>query len=349
MFRFHLLYFLVFAILLSCTTNGKKIEQNSTQEENKTNFQTLGSIEIYDQFLNSLIDSTGKIEILADGYKWVEGPVWIADGGYLLFSDVFHNTIYKWKEGDSVSVYLKPAGYTGETARGGELGSNGLFLNQSGELLICQHGNRQVAKMNAPLSAPSANFITLAGAFEGERLNSPNDLVVRSNGDVYFTDPPYGLEKQMNDSSKALDFQGVYRVSESGGVQLMSKDIDRPNGIAFSPDESKAYVSNTDPSNAIWTVFDVDQDGIFTNAKVFFDATKYAKELPGLPDGMAVHRATGMLFATGPGGVFILSKDGELLGKIQTGERTANCTFDDLQQNLYITANSFILRVKMKS
>lgn len=330
-------------ITASCTAP----RQEKETEASTPTYDTMGSIEIFDKSLIEIIGEDAKIEILANGFDWVEGPVWIKDGGYLLFSDIFPNTIYKWKEGDSTSVYLTPSGYTSDIKRGGEIGSNGLMLNAAGQLMMCQHGDRQVALMNAPLSDPKPEYIPLAATYEGKRFNSPNDLAVHSSGDIYFTDPPYGLEKNMEDPAKEIDFQGVYRWSVAdSSVTLLYDGITRPNGIAFSPDERKMYVACSDNNAANWTVFDVNVDGSVANPTLLLDATPEIGKQPGSCDGMDIH-PNGTIFATGPGGVWIISQEGKLVGKIQTNERTANCTFDDMYKTLYITADSYILRVKM--
>src|SRR2546427_2662397 len=209
-------------------------------------------IERLDPALDRLIASDAKIETLADGYAWVEGPVWVKDGGFLLFSEVNRNTVHRWKAGEGAKPYLKPSGYTGTPPRGGEMGSNGLTLDSSGRLVLCQHGDRRVARMDAPLTDPKPAITTLADRYEGKRFNSPNDLVYHSNGDLYFTDPPYGLEGKNEDPKKELPFNGVYRFKPNGDLTLLTDKLTFPNGIAFSPDEKTLYVAVSDPARAIW-------------------------------------------------------------------------------------------------
>jgi gluconolactonase len=201
--------------------------------------------------------------------------------------------------------------------------------------------------MSAPLDDPKPEFLSLAELYQGERFNSPNDAVYRSNGDLYFTDPPYGLPEQMEDPEKELTYQGVYRLTPDGKVSLLTDELSRPNGIAFSPDEKKLYVANSDPDNAIWKVFDIQEDGTLANSTIFYDATNLVAEEKGLPDGLKVDDS-GNLFATGPGGVFIFSPSGAVLGKIRTGQATSNCAFNSDKSALYITADSYVLRVKLK-
>ncbi|WP_372653514.1 SMP-30/gluconolactonase/LRE family protein [Draconibacterium sp.] len=311
------------------------------------NYQNTGKIIIDDSSLDDLIDVSAGIEILADGFGWSEGPLWLASENKLIFSAIPENSIYHWSESDGLQLYLKPSGYTGEQDRGGELGSNGLLLASDGSLVLCQHGDRRIAKMLAPLSDPAPKFETLVDSYQAKKLNSPNDAVFSKTGELYFTDPPYGLEKNVDDPAKELDFQGVYKVSKSGEIKLLTKALTRPNGIAFSPDGTKLYVANSDPKKAIWMVYDVKQDGGIENGKVFYDATNLVLADNGLPDGMKVHR-NGTIFATGPGGIFIFSSDGKILGKIETGKETANCAFNDDYSALYVTADNYLMRVHLK-
>ena len=228
------------------------------------------------------------------------------------------------------------------------MGSNGLTLDGAGHLVLCQHGDRRVARMDAPLAKPAPNFATLADRYEGKRFNSPNDLVFKSNGDLYFTDPAYGMEKQFDDPGRELSFAGVFRRSKSGELTLLTKDMTRPNGLAFSPDEKRLYVAQSDAQAAIWRVFDVNADGTIGNSRVLFDATAMTKTEQGLPDGLKID-VEGNLFATGPGGVLIFTADGKHLGTIHTGQATSNCAFGDDGRSLYITADMYLMRVKLKT
>ena len=303
-------------------------------------------IERLDPALDRLIAPDAKIEVLAEGYDWVEGPVWVKDGGYLLFSDIPQNVVYRWKQGEGAKEYLKPSGYTGSRPRGGEIGSNALVLDSRGRLVLCQHGDRRMARMEAPLRAPQPAFTTIADRYEGKRFNSPNDAVYKSNGDLYFTDPPYGMEKQFEDPLREIPYQGVFRVGSTGTVTLLTREMTRPNGLAFSPDERLLYIAQSDEQAAIWRVFDVKGDGTLGASRVLFDATPLTKTRPGLPDGMKVD-TEGNLFATGPGGVLVLSPEGKHLGTIMTGQRTSNCAFGDDGRTLYMTADMYLMRVRL--
>lgn len=299
-----------------------------------------GQIDRKDPRFDKLIPQDARLEKLAEGFEWTEGPVWVRDGGYLLFSDIPRNSVMKWQPGAGATLYLKPAGYTGVVEYGGEPGSNGLTLDSQGRLISCEHGDRRVSRMET-----NGGKKTLVDSYQGKRLNSPNDLVYKSNGDLYFTDPPYGLPKNVDDPRKELDFQGVYRLSKDGQVTLLTKEMSRPNGIAFSPDEKTLYVANSDPAKAVWMAFEVKQDGTLGKGRVFFDVTSWVDKKKGLPDGLKVDQQ-GNLFATGPGGVHVFAADGTHLGSIDTGEATANCAFGDDGSMLYITADMYLCRIR---
>ncbi len=304
-------------------------------------------IMVNDKRIYEVIPEDAKVEILAEGHEWTEGPLWLAAEQKLIYSDIPKNSIFEWSETGGKKLYLKPSGFTGNAKRGGETGSNGLLLDNEGNLILCQHGDRRIARMDAPLSNPKAKFTTLSDGYNGKKLNSPNDAAIHKNGDIYFTDPPYGLEYNMDDPARELDFQGVYKIDKNGNMVLLTKELSRPNGIAFSPDYSKLYVANSDPQKAIWMQYEVTGDGLLKNGKVFFDATDKTADLKGLPDGMKVHK-NGWLFATGPGGVLVFNPQGKHLGTIFTGEATANCAFNDDYSVLYITADDYLLRIRLK-
>ncbi|MDA7681946.1 SMP-30/gluconolactonase/LRE family protein, partial [Verrucomicrobiales bacterium] len=291
-----------------------------------------------------LIDENAKIEVLGDGFVWAEGPVWIKDdkGGHLLFSDIPRNSVMKWREGSGVDLFLKPSGYTGASNYGNEPGSNGLILDPKGRLVSCEHGDRRISVLTR-----AGGKMTLVDNYNGKRLNSPNDACYHSNGDLYFTDPPYGLPNRYNDPRRELDFCGVYRLSKNGKLTLLTKEMTRPNGIAFSPDEKILYVAQSDPKSAIWKKFPVKADGTLGNGELFYDATANVGKLPGLPDGLKVDQK-GNIWATGPGGVLVFNPEGKLLGRISTGEKTANCGWGNDGTVLYLTADMYICRIQTK-
>jgi gluconolactonase len=249
----------------------------------------------------------------------------------------------KWSEREGVSLFLKPAGYTGVADYGREPGSNGLLLDAQGRLVACEHGDRRISVMEK-----NGGKRTLVDSYMGKRLNSPNDAVYKSDGDLYFTDPPYGLARGVDDPARELDFCGVFRLSKDGKVTLLTKEMTRPNGIAFSPDEKTLYVAQSDSARAIWMAFPVNADGSLGRGRVFADVTAMMGKSPGAPDGMKVD-ARGNLFATGPGGVHVYAPDGKRLGRIDTGERVANCAWGGDGSTLYLTSDMYLCRVPTRT
>jgi gluconolactonase len=305
--------------------------------------RTIGKIDKRDPRLDQLVAADAAIEVLADGFKWSEGPIWDRAAKRLLFSDVPNNTVHAWSEAAGLSVFLKPSGYTGTEPYGGrEPGSNGLTIDAKGRLVLCQHGDKRVARREGDA------FVTLADKFEGKRFNSPNDLVYAKDGSLYFTDPPYGRPKTFDDPGRELTWQGVYRLSTDGKVSLLVKDLKAPNGIGLSPDGKTLYVAQSDGDKPYVMAYPVQADGSVGTGRIFFDATSLKKDGPGGPDGLKVDK-NGNLFATGPGGVMVLTPKGEHLGTIHTGVPTANCAFGDDGSTLYLTANDMLCRVKTKT
>jgi gluconolactonase len=304
---------------------------------------TLGSIERLSPKFDALVGDDAQIEVLASGFTWTEGPVWMGGSdGYLLFSDIPRNSIFKWQQDGTISLFMSPSGYTGVTYYGLEPGCNGLLLDQQGRLVMCEHGDRRLSVLTE-----NGGKRTLADNYQGKRLNSPNDGVLKSNGDIYFTDPPYGLPERFTDPRRELDFCGVYRRSTDGEVTLLTKAIERPNGIAFSPDEKTLYVAQSNPEQANWTAFPVREDGTLGPGKEIANVTERVNKEPGLPDGMTVDKQ-GNLWASGPGGIYVMDSQAQLLGRLVTGERTSNCTFG-ADGWLYITADTYLCRVKTRT
>ncbi|WP_145420608.1 SMP-30/gluconolactonase/LRE family protein [Planctomycetes bacterium K23_9] len=305
---------------------------------------TLGRIDRIDAELDKYIAEDAKVEVLAGGFTWTEGPVWIGDdgGGHLLFSDIPRNSIFRWSAARGVELFMSPSGYTGNTYYGLEPGSNGLALDGKGRLTACEHGDRRVSVLTR-----GGGKRTLVDSFEGRRLNSPNDLTFDSAGAIYFTDPIYGLPERQNDPRRELDFCGVYRLAPDGKLSLLTKQMTRPNGIGLSPDENTLYVAQSDPENPVWMSFPLKDDKTLGEGKVLLNAKEYMKEFPGLPDGLAVAK-DGTIFGSGPGAVYVIKPDGKLIGRLITGGRTSNCTFSKDQKTLYITADSYVCRVRLK-
>ena len=293
-----------------------------------------------DSRLDEIVPKDAKLERVAEGISWAEGPVWERKAGYLLFSDVPNNSILKWESGKGLSLFRKSSGYSGSRPfEGREPGSNGLTFDRQGRLVVCQHGDRRIVRLEK-----DGSVTTLAERYEGKRFNSPNDLVFKSNGDLYFTDPPFGLPQAFNDPAKELPFQGVYRLGRDGRVTLLSKEVKAPNGIGFSPDESKLYVA--DSGRALWFVFDVQADGTVGPARVLFDGTELAKGRPGVADSLKVD-VHGNIFAAAPGGIWIFSPDGKMLGRFELGNPTGNCAWGEDGSTLFIASNHSIYRIRL--
>ncbi|GIV31226.1 MAG: gluconolactonase [Saprospiraceae bacterium] len=306
----------------------------------------IGTIERLSPALDEVLPADAAIELLDSGFVWSEGPVWVEKGEYLLFSDVPENKIYRWREGTRSEVYLEPAGYTGPDSTGHE-GSNGLILDAQGHLVVCQHGDRRMARMQAPIEEPQPLFETLADNYQGKRFNSPNDGCYDAKGNLYFTDPPYGLPGQDDDPAKELPFNGVYRLDADGQIHLLIDSLSRPNGIALSPDGQTLYVANSDPAHAVWVAYDIRDEGL-ANGRVFYDATDaVGPEFNGLPDGLKV-TPQGIIFATGPGAVYVFDSTGSLLGRIITGRANSNCALGNGGRALYITSDDYLTRVWLK-
>jgi gluconolactonase len=318
-------------------------------------FETVGAVEKTDPGFDAVVPADAKIEKVATCCKWLEGPVWIHQG-YLLFADIPGNRILKWTPEGGISLFLQPSGYLGkETFTGPESGSNGMTLDRRGRLTVAGHARRNVYRLES-LSA-DAPITVLADRYQGKRLNSPNDLVYHSDGSLYFTDPPYGLPTQGDsDPQKELDFNGVFRVrgalaqkpgapADPARLELIIKDLTRPNGIAFSPDEKILYIAVSDPQHKIWMRYDVKPDGTVTNGKVFYDATSAPGD--GGPDGIKVDQK-GNLYGAGPAGVWVFSPDGKHLGTFKIPERVANLNWGDDGHMLYITASSSLYRIRLR-
>ena len=293
--------------------------------------------------LSNYLSSDAQIEVLATGYQWSEGPTWDRARGALYFTDVPQNKAYRWRSDASLDIFLDPSG-AAETDGFREPGANGLWYATDGSLLICNHGHRAVEKMNLETGAVTA----LATSFDGQKLNSPNDLIQARNGVIYFTDPPYGLDGLNASPLKEQDANGVYRVDTDGTVTLLVSDMTFPNGVALSPDESVLYVSQSDPKAPLLRAFELSTSGDVVSSKELFNAGSFMNaNAPGLPDGMAVSDQGG-IFVTGPGGVFVLDPNGRVLGRLRTGRATANCAFGEDGRTLFITAGDRLLKVRTK-
>lgn len=294
-----------------------------------------------DPVIDEIVGPNPKIFKLADGFKFTEGPIWVRDGGYLLFSDPNNNTIYKYKPDGELTVFMEKSGYDGaDIAEYGQPGSNGLTVDHEGRLTIDQHGNRRVIRIEK-----DGKVTVLADKYDGKRLNSPNDLVYKSDGSLYITDPPFGLPKFYDDPRKELPYSGVFLLSTDGKLQLVSKELNGPNGIAFSPDEKYLYVGNWDEEKKIVMRYEVNNDGTLSNGKVFFDMTSAQGE--DALDGVKVDQK-GNLYVSGPGGLWVISPTGKHLGTIIAPMHPHNMAWGDEDgKTLYLCARSGLYRMKL--
>lgn len=289
-----------------------------------------------DPAFDKLVSPDAIMEILAEGFQWAEGPVWVKDSAFLLFSDVKQNTIFRWKDGEGLRVFLRPSGYTGILPYSAEPGSNGLTINQAGELVSCEHGDRRIAAM--PFKQGGKR--TLADNYQGKRLNSPNDIVQGKNGDYYFTDPGYGLPA----GEKSIPM-GLYRLTAAGKVELIDVYA-APNGVALSADGKKLYLAQNDGQKPVIMEYQLRADGSLGGKRLFFDASALQRQgLQGAPDGLKLD-LRGNVFSSGPGGIIVLNPAGKLIGRIETGDQTSNCAWGDDGSSLYLTVNSRLCRIK---
>jgi gluconolactonase len=329
-------YFLV----IGCHTPDQQAKPVKTDS-------VIGKVELYDSSATGIIDTNAMIQVIGRHYKWAEGPVWVAARQILLFSAVRENTIYQWDGRDTPVQYLTPSGYTDTAFRDGENGSNGLTLDREGRLLLCQSGNRQVVRLNAPIDSPKPSFTILAPNYQGKKFNSPNDLIADSKDDIYFTDPIYGLPKHENDPTRELAFEGVYRIRADGKLTLLIDTISRPNGIALSNDERTLYVGSSDDTHTRWYAYRLDSSGRIESGGILLDGTalKARATVKQGADGFKIDKH-GNIFAAGPDGINIISPVGKLLGLIRVfGRPTSNCAFNTTRDTLYITASDLLLRV----
>lgn len=318
---------LISAFLISC---GK---QKKEQPKSKP-FQTVGKIERLDKQIDEVISLDAVIEVLSTGHKWSEGPIWIKESQKLVYTDVGHQKIYQWTEKDSVTLYLDMKDPDPDRP-----GPSALLVDQNKKLVILQYGHGQAVKMNSSLDNPKNDFSVFVDNYNGVRFNNTNDATFHSNGNMIMSDPPPVNENGLK--------AAVYSITPKGNIQIVTDTLSSPNGIAFSPDEKTVYIANADWQHAIWIAADVDEKGNISNGRQFFDATGNAPKEKGHPDGLKVNK-DGIIFATGPGGVYILSPEGKHLGTILNNEFNTNCVLDDTEETLYITSGPKLMRVKLK-
>ncbi len=297
-----------------------------------------GTLLRIDPAMDALVPANARIEKLSGGFAFTEGPVWHRRFGHLMFSDLRSNAIHIWDDAEGLSTFMQPV-FEGEIETS-SVGSNGLNIDSQGRLILMEHGNRRVSRME------NGNTVVLADNYQGKRLNSPNDSAYRSDGWLYFTDPPYGLAGLEDDPARELDFNGIYRLSPDGELELLESGQTRPNGIAFSPDERTLYVANSDAENKVWMAYVVRDDGTLGTGRVFFDINDQNET--GAADGLKVD-VDGNLFATGPGGVWIFDANGKHLGTIKPDEVPANVAWGDDGSTLYMTARSGLYRIRLST
>ncbi|MCG8412638.1 MAG: SMP-30/gluconolactonase/LRE family protein [Pseudomonadales bacterium] len=329
----YLLILLVSTFLQSCGGESSDVTGGGSTSDS-------GSFDRVAPAFDELVPPDAVIEKLAGDFAFTEGPVWDRRNNQLYFSDLRSNAIHTWSDADGLGTYLQPV-FEGDAGHD-SVGSNGLTIDSEGRLLLMEHGNRVVSRIEA-----DGSRTILAERWGDGRLNSPNDSVWHANGWLYFTDPPYGLAGQEQDPLRELQFNGIYRVHpDTGEVQLLERNQSRPNGIALSLDGSTLYVANSDGSNKVWYSYDVAYDGQLSNQRVFFDVND--QDAPGAADGMKID-VNGNIFATGPGGVWVFDPEGNHLGTIKPPEVPANVAWGDDGSTLYMTARTGLYRVKLST
>ena len=303
-------------------------------------------IDRWDPAMDAIVPKDWKIEKLAEGFGWAEGPIWVKGGNYLLFTDVPGNKMWKWSEKGGLEKFLDPSGAANpDPAIWREAGANGLAILDSKNILLADTGSRMIQK----LDLKSKKKAPVAQLFDGKKFSSPNDVAKTKSGVLFFTDPPYGFAKGDEAPQKEIAFNGVYRMGKDGKVTAIEKELHRPNGVALSPDESTLYVTQSDPGKAIVMAYSLDKKGNVTGKKLFHDFTDLiGRENPGLPDGLTV-ALDGTIFTSGPGGILVLSKEGKRLGRISDGKATANCKFGDDGKTLYLTSHNMLARIRLNT
>ncbi len=300
-----------------------------------------GRITRLDPRMDRLIPAGARLELISEGHDWVEGPLWDRQRGCLLFSDIPRNAVYRWCEGQGESVFLQPSGYTGTTRfTGAEPGSNGLAWDLQGRLLLAEHGDRRISRLE-----PGGHKTTLVSHYRGKRINSPNDVVQLGSGDLLFTDPPWGLPKWWDDPAKEQPWSGIYRRTADGEVRLLTSEFQAPNGIALSPDGRTLYVSESKPEIGGWYALPMAADGSLGPRRRLLDAVPWSVNRKGVPDGLKLDRES-HVFGGGPGGVYVIHPDGTLLGVIETGSATSNTAWGGDGSTLYITAGTRVFRIR---
>jgi gluconolactonase len=301
-------------------------------------------IDRWDPAMDAIVPKDWRIEKLAEGFGWAEGPIWVKNGGYLLFTDVPGNKMWKWSQKGGLEKFLDPSGAANaDPAVWREAGANGIALYDSRSIVYADTGNRVIQQLNLASKKKKA----LATNFEGRKFSSPNDVAKMKSGVLFFTDPPYGFKKFDDAPEKEIAFNGVYRRGKDGKVTVVDRELHRPNGVALSPDERTLYVTQSEPTKAIIMAYSLDRRGNVTGKRLFADFTDLvSRDAPGLPDGLTV-AADGTVFTTGPGGIIVLSQEGKRLGRISDGKATANCKFGEDGRTLFLTSHNMLARIRL--
>lgn len=342
-----LIHALVFSsVLASCANSTSQSNTNSNADSTKLEkeYPKMGNVEVLDPAMLAIIDSTAQVEKLADGMTWAEGPVWVNDGNFLLYSDTRQNIIYQWSEANGLQEFIKPAGFEGPGTYSEEQGTNGLLVNKEGFLIACDHGNRRIAKIDLKTKKKE----TLVDNWQGKKFNSPNDICQHPNGDYYFTDPPYGLPGRENDTeTKEIAENGVYKVNAKGEATQVISNLARPNGIVISPDGKTLFVALSDGNNPFIMAYDIKEDGLLSEGRIFFDFKKQFPAESLAADGIKIDK-NGNMFAAAGDGVVVINPAGKPIGRIRSTVHTANCAFAT-DGYLYLTSTDQLLRVKLKN
>ncbi len=307
----------------------------SAKQSNTLLFEQ-GPYKIFNEQALEVLNLNSHVKTLASGYAWLEGPVWINQGGYLLYSDIPNHQVYKYTPGKGSSLYLAHSGY-----------SNGLIVNKQNELVLLQSRSRVISKMKASLSVPKSKYLHIVSHFNTQKFNSPNDGAFNDDGTLYFSDPPYGLPNQLDDESKELNFQGVYSLKNTGELTLLDRDLIYPNGVALSADNKTLYVAASNANKPAWYQYHLNDSGAVISKSLFYELPSVTKHDKGLPDGLKVHKS-GVIFATGPNGLWLFNKNAELLAQIEMPNISANLTFNQSQNRVYITAHTQLLALDLK-
>lgn len=330
--------------LYACNQNTSKTDNRKDSASVSSENELFLQVEFLNEQGKEKLEDSISATLLGEGFKWTEGPLWIEEKEMLLFSDIPNNKVFKWTEKEGMTEYLHPAGLTTDASEGREPGSNGLIYNSKGQLVLCQHGDHAISTLDADVDAPEARFVVLADHYEGKRLNSPNDVIEDSEGQYYFTDPDYGVASK---EDKELSFNGVFKIHTSGDLKLLIDSISNPNGLALSPDEKYLFIANSNHEAPYLYKYLMDDEGDPTQGEVFFDFTPFLDKGAGGLDGFKIDKQ-GYIYTSGPGGIWLISPEGEALARILLENRTSNCWLSEDESSLYVTNTDKVFKLTLK-